>query len=199
MPNQRGCAACAPLGSIRYAPLLVGWGVSRLKPEGCRARIQPIACFGAAGAAPSPVAEEGGDYSQALGQVVVTHTRAQSPSRPATARAAAVPRARVCAHMSTMSGHTSSGSSVHPSVLPVLELPSPLQLAAAAAAVRFCRCCLRARLFCPLLSLAAPCCSPPSSTPLTPLLLLVLPRRQISVRACVAPDLRRSRMRCSPP
>ena len=91
-------------------------------------RIQPIACSGAAGAAPSPVAEEGGDYSQALEQVVVTHTRAQSPSRPATARAAAVSRARVCAHMSTMSGHTSSGSSVHPSVLPVLELPSPLQL-----------------------------------------------------------------------
>ena len=60
MPNQRGCAACAPLGSIRYAPLLVGWGVARLRPEGCvPTRIQPIACSGAAGAASSPVAEEG--------------------------------------------------------------------------------------------------------------------------------------------
>ena len=188
-----------PVGQHPVRSVAGGMGCSQAQTRGVPTRIQPIACSSAAGAAPSPVAEEGGDYSQALEQVVVTHTRAQSPSRPATARAAAVPRARVCAHMSTMSGHTSSGSSVHPSVLPVPELPSPLQLAAAAAAVRFCRCCLRARLFCPLLSLAAPCCSPPSSTPLTPPLLLVLPRRQISVRACVAPDLRRSRMRCSPP
>ena len=36
MPNQRGCAACALEGSIRHAPLMVGWGVARLKPEGCR-------------------------------------------------------------------------------------------------------------------------------------------------------------------
>ena len=36
MPNQRGCAARALGGSIRYAPLLVGWGVTRLRPEGCR-------------------------------------------------------------------------------------------------------------------------------------------------------------------
>ena len=79
MPNQRGCAACAPEGSIRYAPLLVGWGVSRLRPEGCRTRIQPLACSGAAGAAPLPVAvKERGLHSSPGAGGSHTHSRPQS-------------------------------------------------------------------------------------------------------------------------
>ena len=177
-----------------------GMGRSQAQTRGVPTRIQPIACSGAAGAAPSPVVVEGGNYAPAREPEIATRTPA--PGRPDSSPPPARPRPHALrTHRSTRAGHSSSGLSVHPSA-DADTCSSPSAAAVAAPAVRWCRCRLRARFLCPLLILATqpPLCSPPPpSTPLPPLLLLASPRRQSSVRACVAPDLRRCCVRCSPP
>ena len=63
MPNQRGCAARA-LGHHPVRSVAGGMGRNQAQTRGVPARIQPIACFDTAGAAPSPVVEGEGTMHQ---------------------------------------------------------------------------------------------------------------------------------------
>ena len=82
MPNQLWLCRMCPGGQHPVRSVAGGMGCSQAQTRGVPTRIQPIACSGAAGAAPSPVVEEGGDYAQARELEIATHSPV--PSRPAS-------------------------------------------------------------------------------------------------------------------
>ena len=65
MPNQLWLCRMCPDGQHPVRSVAGGMGCDQAQTRGVPTRIQPIACSGAAGAASSPVAEEGGVKARA--------------------------------------------------------------------------------------------------------------------------------------